>query len=593
MKPKDLNILKKGIYRFKDKIAPSYVNLSNPKYIEIDNIYYSGIIISDYYREADDLIFKNIINSNINITVSCFYEKQDTYKTIKELTYYIGNSGVEMQNNNKQDIDIIAFSHNDAKYIRREMQINNENLYYIYTYAVISSNDKKELENTLNRIGAIFSSVGMVIKPANFRQEQVFKACIPTESLSLEIKECARRNVLTSGLVATYPFVSSNVFEENGIYIGKNMYDDSLIFIDRFNKDIYKNANMCVFGTSGAGKSFFIKTQILRYRLEGIEQYVVDPEREYVNLCKNLGGSLIKIGASASTYINILDIRENSIEEQKGFLANKILKLMGFFKLVFGNLDEEEKAILEEKLIICYKEKGITFDDKSLYKENSEKITIKPIFKTSEDMPILEDLYNILSKDEKTRKMKIKLTPFISGSLNFFNKHTNVKLDNKLIIADIYELGEENIKYGMYIFTELFWDKIKENRNIKKAIYMDEIWRMIGVTSNKEVASFIYKIFKTIRKYSGSSVAITQDISDLFSLDEGIYGKSILNNSSLKSFFSLEEENIKLLGENTNLSEKEKMEIKSLRRGECLLFAGENHLLIKVDTSPEEQEIFL
>ena len=143
----------------------------------------------------------------------------------------------------------------------------------------------------------------------------------------------------------------------------------------------------------------------------------------------------------------------------------------------------------------------------------------------------------------------------------------------------------------MYIFTELFWDKIKINRKIKKAIYLDEIWRLIGVTSNKNVASFIYKIFKTIRKYGGSAVAITQDISDLFSLENGIYGKSILNNTSIKTFFSLEEENIKILAQYSNLSEKEKVEIKSLKRGECLMFVGEDHILTKIECSDEERKI--
>ena len=206
-------------------------------------------------------------------------------------------------------------------------------------------------------------------------------------------------------------------------------------------------------------------------------------------------------------------------------------------------------------------------------------------------MPILQDLYEILKKDKKTEIFAIKLIPFIKGSLKFFNNYTNVKLDNKLIVADIYELGEENLKYGMYLFTDLFWDKIKRNRKIKKAIYLDEIWRLIGVTSNKEVASFIYKIFKTIRKYGGSSVAITQDISDLFSLEEGTYGKSILNNSSIKTFFSLEEENIKVLEKYTNLSEKEKVEIKSLKRGECLMFVGEEHILTKIEAANFEKEI--
>ena len=150
-------------------------------------------------------------------------------------------------------------------------------------------------------------------------------------------------------------------------------------------------------------------------------------------------------------------------------------------------MDEEEKAIMEEKLIECYKIKGITFDDESLYKEKNK---IK-IFKENEDMPRLEDLYNILEKDEKTKIFKIKLIPFVKGSLKFLNNYTNIKLDNKLIIADIYELGEENIKYGMYIFTDLFWDKIKNNREIKKAIYLDEIWRLIR-SNFKQICRRIY-----------------------------------------------------------------------------------------------------
>lgn len=374
-------------------------------------------------------------------------------------------------------------------------------------------------------------------------------------------------------------------------YIGTNIYNNSLILIDRFNSNKYKNANMCIFGTSGAGKSFFSKVLVLRYSFFPIEQYIIDPDREYTKLCNQLKGTLIKIGPNSETYINILEIREEGVEEGKGYLATKISKLIGFFKLIFGDLNEEEKALLEEKLIKVYQEKNITFDDKSLYKEADKKINIKPIFKENKDMPILEDLYCLLGKDKKTKQMQIKLIPFVKGSLKFFNQYTNIKLNNSLIVADIYDLGEENLKYGMYLFTEFFWDKIKINREKKKIIYLDEVWRLIGVTSNREVASFVYKIFKTIRKYGGSGVAITQDVTDLFSLEEGIYGKSILNNSTVKAFFALEEENLKLLQQFTNLSEKEKIEIKSLKRGENLIFANDEHLLLKIEVADFEKKV--
>ena len=588
-------IIKKieGIFTKKDEIAPAYINTKNPKNIEIDGTYYSGIIIVNYNRENTELILRKIIDTNINMNISCFYEKQDAYKTIRNLSYHIANVGVDLKDGktNSMDIDIAAFTYNDAKYIRKEIQVNNEDIYFLYIYLDIFSKDEKELEYLLNKIEGIIESTGMQTRRANFRQEQILITCMPFMENNKLLKPAAKRNVLTSGIICTYPFISSAIFDENGIFYGTNIYNDSLIFIDKYNENKYKNANMCVFGTSGSGKSFFIKLQIIRYFLLGIEQYVIDPDREYDNIAKNLEGTIIKIGPSTETYLNVLDIRQDSIEDEKGFLATKVSKLIGFFNLIFGNMDEEEKAILEEKIIKCYNKKGITFDDNTLYKNEKNKINIKPIFKESTDMPILEDLYNILGEEEKTKKMQIKLIPFVKGSLKFFNNYTNIELNNKLIIADIYELGEENLKYGMYLFVDLFWDKIKENRKNKKIIYLDEVWRLIGITSNKNVASFIYKIFKTIRKYGGSSVAITQDISDLFSLENGTYGKSIINNSSNKAFFSLEEENISILSEYTNLSEKEKVEIRSLKRGESLLFAGDEHILTKIECADYEKEI--
>lgn len=585
----------KGTVNLKDKLAPGYINFSNPKYVEIDGKYYAGLLVVDYAREYSEIIFRNLINSNVNVNISIFYEKQDAFKTIKDLTYSIGNTGVDLKfgNANKEDVDLAAFSYNDAKYIRKEMQVNNEDLYYLYTYCMVIAEDEKELARSLAKIDGILQSSGFVTKKANFRQEQMFMACLPMMENSKELKEVSARNVLTQGLSGTYPFISSTLCDENGIFLGSNLYNNSMILVDRFNKDKYKNANMCVFGTSGAGKSFYIKLLILRYRLLGIEQYVIDPEREYNKIAESLDGTLIKLGPSSDTFMNVLDIREESIEDGQGYLSSKLLKLRGFFSLIFGEMDEEKTAILEEKLIQMYAQKAITFDDETLYKKSEEgKICVMPQFKTANEMPILEDLYNILD-DEKDKFFKLKLYPFVYGSLKFFNHRTNVALDNKLIIADIYDLGEDNLKYGMYMFTDIFWDKIKKDRSQNKAIYLDEIWRLIGVTSSGFVASFIYKIFKTIRKFGGSAVAITQDVSDLFSLEGGAYGKSILNNCSIKSFFSLEEENVLVLEKYANISEKERIEMKSLKRGESLMFIGDDHILAKVEASDYEKNLII
>ena len=214
-----------GVFSEKDFLAPSYINNSNPKYFEIDNIYYSSLIIINYEREQTELILKSIIDTNIDINISIFYEKQDTYKTIKDLTYHIGNVGADLKtiNQNRQDIEIASFTYNDAKYIRKQMQIENEELYFIYIYITTYSKDIKELEYLLNKIEGILQSKGMQTRRAYFRQEDCYKSCLPLMINKSSLKEVAKRNVLTDGLVSTYPFISSAIFDEDGIFIGTNI----------------------------------------------------------------------------------------------------------------------------------------------------------------------------------------------------------------------------------------------------------------------------------------------------------------------------------------------------------------------------------
>ena len=563
------------------KNNPLYISLINPQYIEIDGMFFSSLLIINYNRIFQELIFKNILEINENILISIYVEKNNQYKIIKEITRNIGNTTVDLEkiNNSRIDIDIARSSLEDAKYIRKEMQLNNQQLLYFYTYITTYSKNKEELKNQINKIEEILQNSGLKCKKTYFRQEQTILANLPLNKNNNDIKKAVKRNILTDGIKGTYPFITSTIYDEKGILYGTDINNNSIIIIDKFDREKYKNSNTCIFGSSGSGKSYFTKIQILRNYILDINQYIIDPEREYEKISKSLNGSLIKIGPASKTYINIFDIREDSLEEnEEGYLATKLNKLIGFFKLIFKDITDEERTELENKIIKIYKNKNINFNDNSLFINNK--------FKTSLDMPILEDLYNELNE-----KMQKKIEPFIKGSLKCFNNYTNIELNNKLIIGDIYELGEENIQYGMYIFIELFWDKIKKDRNLRKIIYLDEIWRLIGVTSNKETASFIYKIFKTIRKYGGGATAITQDVSDLFSLEEGAYGKSILNNSELKLFFSLEEENIKTLEKYIDINEKEKIEIKSLRKGECLFFVGKDHILTKINSDKFEQEL--
>ena len=401
------------------------------------------------------------------------------------------------------------------------------------------------------------------------------------------LKKISARNVLTSGIVATYPFLQNELCDENGVVVGCNRFNNSLVMVDRFNSKEYKNPNMCVIGTSGSGKSYFVKLMINRNRYLNINQYIIDPDREYTKLCEKLGGTLIKFGGLET--INVMEIRETIKENGESYLQDKISNLNAFFSIIFKEMSLEDKAILEEKIIECYALKGITFENSSLYEEEfSGKVLSKHRFKKPTDMPILEDLYNIIKKDKKLSKFSARLKTYVSGSMKFLNGYTNVDLNNKLVVADIHDIKEENLYEVMFIITELYWDKIKKEKYNRKIIYLDEAWKLIN--KNENTADFIFKIFKTIRKYGGAATAITQDVNDFFSLDDGKFGKGILNNSSIKCIFQLEESDIDSLKSAVKLSEEEKYRLINLERGTCIMHAGRNHLLLKVQASDKEHE---
>ena len=571
-----------------NNICPTSVDTRNSKYLLIDDMYVSGIFINNYNKEMDGGFLERLISSDVDFEISIFYEKQNSYETIKDLTYYISNAGANIKTSakNQIDIDLMNTSYENAKYIKKELQVENNDLYYLNIYILTFGYTESELESNLQRIESLaIRSTDFGARRATFRQDFLFGACLPILKNPKELKNISKRNVLTSGIVSTYPFLSNELCDSEGILIGKNAFNNSVVMVDRFDTSKYKNGNMCVIGASGSGKSYFIKLMLTRNRLLNIEQYVIDPDREYVELCKELDGTLIDF--SKDNIINVMEIREIKLEENENYLQNKIQKLMTFFSIIFPDLTDEEKSLLEEKVILCYKEKGITFDNNSLYDgEESFKLLSKRKFKNHKSMPVLGDLYKVLSEDANVKRIKQLLKPYVSGSLKFMNNYTNINLSNKLVVSDIYNVEEKYLPMILFTITEFYWDKIRENRGRKKIIYLDEVWKLIN--RNSETANFVFKIFKTIRKYGGAATAVTQDINDFFALDDGTYGKGILNNSSIKCIFQIEENDIKILKEVLNLSEMEIYKVLNAERGTCLMYAGRNHLLVKVLSSKYE-----
>jgi len=579
--------LLKGKISDSDQICSSYISFQNPKFVEIDGIYFSSLLVIRYTREMEALFLNALIGLDIDIQISMFYDKKNSYEVIKELTYRIGNTGatIKTSNQNQQDFEVLGGTYEDAKYIRKQLQMGEEELFYYTLYLGTYANTLEELERNLQRIESIAISIGLTTIRSTYRQETVLKAILPFLEESSEINQLTSRNVLSSGLASTYPFVSNALYDKDGVLIGTNSFDKSLVLLNRFDTEKYKNANMFVVGTSGSGKSYFIKLMLNRNRFLNIQQFVIDPDREYQKICEKLGGTIIHFGAQQ--VINVFDIRETLLEEGESFLRNKIAKLNVFFSLIFLEMTEEEKAMLEKKIIECYAKKGIFDDNESLYEENqSSKLLKKKQFKTVDKMPVLEDLWKLLKKDKRMKKYATILNSYISGSMKFLNHKTNINPENPLIIVDIHEIAEEEMPTVMFIVTDFFWDRIKEKRTEKKILYLDEVWKMIN--KNPSTADFVFKLFKTIRKYGGAATAITQDINDFFFLEDGKYGKGILNNSSIKCLFQMEENDISILEKVMLLSDEERSRLINLPRGTGLIHAGRNRLMVDVIASGKE-----
>lgn len=500
-----------------------------------------------------------------------YIAKEDKIKAIKEITEYIGVGEVE-KNTTKEEIDILSSVILDAREIRKKLQLEKEELNSICIYILVKAKNKEKLNENMEKIKQKLFISGIISKKTNFRQKELLEVSLPFNNNKNILKEVSSRNILTSTLSGFYPFISNGIYDKKGILFGIEKTQKSLVLIDRFERNKYKNGNMCILGSSGSGKSFFTKLQIIRERLYNKEQYILDPEREYEGICNKLGGTYIKFGRGTKKFVNILDLK---IKEQinknniKDVITNKIESLKIFFLSVFENIKKEEYLYFEEKLKTLYIEKCINLN--------------KEI--------VLSDVQEMIKKDEKLKKYRYLLNPFINGSLSFFNNKTNIDLKNKLIVVDLHDLEGENLKYGLFIFLDFFWNKIRENKKIQKIIYIDEIWKLIGAAASRETAEYIYKLFKTIRKFNASAVAITQDISDLFSIDDGKFGSTILNNSAFKIIFSLNDENINKISKYLYLTDYEKILIRSLKKGECFIQAEKEKLLIEIIAAKKEIKI--
>ena len=542
----------------------------------------------------------SLINAGEGIDVDVFLRRENRSKTIDKVAQRIrlNRTKLKSMQDTSTDYEELTGSIQAGYFIKQGIANYNEDLFYMSVFVTVSARTYEELMWRKQQMTDMLKSMDMYVSDCSFQQEDALRTVMSFLQISPKLEKKSKRNVLTSGAASTYMFTSFEMSDDTGVLLGINRHNNSLCIVDLFDTKKNKNANLNLLGTSGAGKTFTMQLLALRMRMRGIQCYIIAPIKghEFRRACNRIGGQFIKIAPGSPHCINIMEIRhtispemelidELDYSEMDSLLAQKIQQLMIFFSLLIPDMTNEEEQMLDEALIRTYGKFGITHDNDSVYEDRN---AVPPKMKT---MPILGDLHKELQKNEMTKRIAVIVSRFVTGSAQSFNQQTNVDLSNKYIVLDLSELKGKLLPVGMMIALDYVWDKIKSDRTKKKAIMIDEIWQLIGAGSNRMAAEFCLEIFKVIRGFGGAAISATQDLSDFFGLEDGRYGRAIINNSKNKIILNLEPDEAEFVRDTLKLTKTEIRSITRFERGEALICSNNSKVPVIIKASKEEQEM--
>lgn len=577
--------------------APDTIDLTHGRYLSIDGLYYAYLLVpSDGYKvQVPAGWLSLLVNAGDGIDLDIFLSRQPKERMVRKLGQQlrINRSKIKETSDTNTDFDDLDDAIKSGYFLKDGLG-NNEDFYYLNLLITVTADNTDDLEWKVSELKKLLQSQDMDALACSFCEEQAFLSSLPLVSLEKTLYERSKRNVLTLGAASCYPFTSYEMCDDNGILLGVNKHNNSLIVVDIFDSRVYKNANISILGTSGAGKTFTMQLMALRMRRKGIQVFILAPLKgfEFHRACTNIGGEFISISPASQNCINVMEIRkvDKSVEElldgpgiKKSLLAAKIQRLHTFFSLLIPDMSHEERQLLDDALIRTYARKHITHDNESLEDPDHPG--------QYREMPILGDLYGVLLESKSTMRLANILNRLVNGSARTFNQQTNVLLDNKYTVLDISELTGELLVVGMYVALDFVWDTSKQDRTAEKAIFVDECWQLIGASSNRQAAESVLELAKTIRGYGGSLVCATQDLNDFFALDDGKYGKGIINNSKTKILLNLEDEEAQRVQGILHLSEAEVIEITHFERGNALISTNNNNIAVEIKCSQLEKEL--
>lgn len=592
----DLTELEAGSTTILDILAPTTVDTKSKDYVVVDGVYHTYLYITGYgyATTVGSCWLAPLVEAGEGVNMSFLVKRQSKEKILSKIaqTTMVNRSRMRDVGDTRQDYEELDSAINSGLYLKDVMNRQGEDFYYMHTLIEVTAPDPETLEQRATEVEKLCVSVDMIARRCDYKNEQAFLSSLPILALDPDIERKARRNALTSGVAAAFPFASYELSDHNGIFLGLNLYNRSPVFLDPYDDYKYTNGNWWIGGSTGAGKTVTLQCLGGRLCQQGKRVIIIAPKKghEFRPLCEKLGGLYLRMSPSSKDCPNLMAIRRKSLDSyaklkniaarDDSVLADKISQLIIWFALKKKDLSEADKSRLDSSLVEVYGRYGITFDNSSIVDENGD-------FRT---MPIISDWYDVLSQNPDTRYLSVVLSRYVTGSAAAMASRNNIDLDNKYIVLDLSGMPDDMIADGTFWATSIAYDLIMSCESDLSALLADELWSLVGATANPQTAGFVLEMVKTIRGLGGIAVTSTQGMQDLFGLDGGSYGKGILDASRIKLVMQMEEQEARLIQDKLNLSEDEVRQITRFRRGEGLLCIGYNHVPVAFHTTPKEYE---
>ena len=563
-----IKLYEEGLQKILDLIAPSGMEVKH-----------NEIILNDQYARTfyaynwPNYIYPNwasqLVNFDAQMDIAQFIYPASNAAIMKMLRKKVAElrSSIRMleQRGIVRDPGLEA-ALQDAEELRDLLARGREKLFQFGMYITLYAEDEERLKKIQTDIESLLGGKLVLTKPAFFQMEHAWTSTLPLCLDELEIN----RNMNTSPIATSFPFSSPDLTDDHGILYGINRHNDSLVIFDRFD---LPNANCNVFATSGAGKSFTVKLEILRSLMLGTEVLVVDPENEYSELCQTVGGSYIPMSLHSSFHINPFDLPVAIRGEQSEMgeeLRSSVITLHGLFKLMLGTITPAEDGILDKAIIDTYALKGITL-------QTAEPGKLEP--------PTMHDLVDVLMTTQGGENMAKVLQKYTDGSYaGLFNKTTNVELEKQMVVFQIRDLEEQLRPIAIYVILNFLWTRIRANLK-RRFLVIDEAWNLM---QHEDSARFLYGLVKRARKYYLGITTITQDVEDFVNSP---YGKPIITNSSLQILLKQSPIAVENLQRLFSLTDGEKYVLLNSAVGQGIFFAGAKHVAIQIIASPEESNV--